>query len=101
MVGQQFSSKVAQGCQKRIAKYGDRLFTFLSHDGVPWNNNLAENAVKLVASRRRVIEGLMSERGIGDYLIFLSIYQTLRRKGGNFLRFLRSGNTDVFEFLGE
>lgn len=101
VVGRQWSSKVAQGYQRRIAKYGDRLFTFLSHDGVPWNNNLAENAVKLVASRRRVIEGLMSERGIGDYLIFLSIYQSLRRKGGNFLRFLLSGNTDLFEFLGE
>jgi hypothetical protein len=35
------------------------------------------------------------------YLIFLSIYQTLRRKGGSFLRFLLSGKTDLFEFLGE
>lgn len=101
VVGQQFTSKVAQGYQKRIGKYGDRLFTFLLHDGVPWNNNLAENAVKLIASRRRLIDGLMSEQGIRDYLIFLSIYQTLRRKGGSFLRFLLSGKTDVFEFLGE
>jgi hypothetical protein len=99
--GQQFTSGAAQGYQKRISKYGDRLFTFLSHDGVPWNNNLAENAVKLIASRRRFIGGLMSEDGIRDYLIFLSIYQTLRRKGGSFLRFLLSGKTDVFEFLGE
>ena len=37
-----------KGYQKRFGKYGDRLFTFLSHDGVPWNNNLAENAVKLI-----------------------------------------------------
>ena len=100
VAGQQFSSKVAQGYQKRIGKYGDRLFTFLSHDGVPWHNNLAENAVKLVVSRRRLIDGLMSEDGIAHYLIFLSIYQTLRRKGGSFLRFLLSGKTDVFEFLG-
>jgi len=99
--GQQFTSKVAQGYQKRIGKYGERLFTFLSHDGVPWNNNLAENAVKLIASRRKFIDGLMSEQGIADYLIFLSIYQTLRRKGGSFLRFLLSGKTDVFDFLGE
>ena len=41
----------------------------------------------------------MSEQGITDHLVFLSIYQTLRRKGGNFLRFLLSGMTDVFEFL--
>jgi len=101
VAGQQFASKVAQGYQKRIGKYGERLFTFLSHDGVPWHNNLAENAVKLVASRRNLLDGLMSEDGIRDYLIFLSIYQTLRRKGGSFLRFLLSGKTDLFEFLGE
>jgi hypothetical protein len=96
-----FASKVAEGYQKRIDKYGDRLFTFLSHDGVPWSNNLAENAVKLIASRRRFIDGLMSKDGIKDYLIFLSIFQTMRRKGGSFLRFLLSGKTDIFQFLGE
>jgi hypothetical protein len=98
---QRFASKVTEGYHNRIGKYGDRLFTFLSYDGVPWNNNLAENAVKLIASRRRFLDGLMSENGIRDYLIFLSIYQTLRRKGGSFLRFLLSGKTDVFKFLGE
>jgi hypothetical protein len=101
VANQSFTSKTAQQYQKRIGKYGDRLFTFLSYDGVPWNNNLAENAVKLIASRRRFIDGLMSNDGIRDYLIFLSIYQTLRRKGGSFLRFLLSGKTDLFEFLGE
>jgi hypothetical protein len=101
VAGQQFTSEVTQGYQKRFGKYGDRLFTFLSHDGVPWNNNLAENAVKLIAARRKLIDGLMSEEGIKCYLIFLSIYQTLRRKGGSFLRFLLSGKKDVFKFLGE
>lgn len=98
---QQFTSTIALGYQKRIGKYGDRLFTFLSYDGVPWNNNFAENAVKLIASRRKFLDGLMSEDGIKDYLIFLSIYQTLRRKGGSFLRFLLSRETDLFKFLGE
>jgi hypothetical protein len=101
LAGQHFTSRAAQGFQKRLAKYGDRLFTFLTHDGVPWHNNLAENAVKLVVSRRRLIDGLMSEQGIQNYLIFLSIFQTLRRKGGSFLRFLLSGKTNIFEFLGE
>lgn len=101
VAGQAFTSRVAHGYQKRIGRYGDRLFTFLSHDGVPWNNNLAENAIKLIASRRRLLDGLMSEEGMKNYLIFLSIYQTLRRKGGSLLRFLLSGKMDVFEFLGE
>jgi len=101
IAGQRFSSSAAQRFQKRFDRYGDRLFTFLSHDGVPWNNNAAENALKLVASRRRLVGGLISSDGMKEYLIFLSIYQTLRRKGGSFLRFLLSGKTDVFEFLGE
>jgi hypothetical protein len=101
LAGTCFTSKAAQHYQDRIGKYGDRLFTFLSHDGVPWNNNLAENAVKMVVSRRKMLDGLMSKDGITNYLIFLSIYQTLRRKGGSFLRFLLSGKTDLFEFLGE
>jgi hypothetical protein len=45
------------------------LFTFLSHDGAPWNNNIAENAIKLIASRKKSLDGLMSKDGIRDYLI--------------------------------
>ena len=56
------TSEVAQGYKTRIEKYGERLFTFLDYDGVPWNNNNAENALKLVASRRRLF-GTSSLRG--------------------------------------
>ncbi len=92
-------SSVVQGYQKRIEKYGDRLFTFLDYDGVPWNNNCAENAIKLVASRRRLLGNSMSESGLKDYLVFLSIYQTLRRKGLSLLKFLRSGETDLESYV--
>jgi hypothetical protein len=93
------SSEVAQGYKTRIEKYGDRLFTFLDYDGVPWNNNNAENALKLVASRRRLFGTSVSESGLKDYLVFLSIYQTLRRKGISLLRFLLSGETDLEKFV--
>lgn len=92
-------SDVARGYKARFEKYGDRLFTFLSHDGVPWNNNLAENAIKLVASRRPLLRGLVSESGLKDYLVFLSIYQTLRRKGLSLLKFLLSGETDLEKYV--
>ncbi|MDB5348653.1 MAG: transposase [Schlesneria sp.] len=97
----EFQTEVARGYQKRFQKHGTRMFTFLSHDGIPWNNNLAENAVKLIASRRTTLGVSFSEEGIRDYLRFLSIYQTLRRKGSNFLRFLLSKKTDLFAFVGE
>jgi predicted RecB family nuclease len=93
------TSEVAHGYKFRIEKYGERLFTFLDYDGVPWNNNNAENAVKLVASRRRLLGTSVSEAGLKDYLVFLSIYQTLRRKGISLLRFLLSGETDLEKFV--
>jgi len=93
------TSEVAQGYKTRFEKYGDRLFTFLDFDGVPWNNNNAENALKLVASRRRLFGTSVSEQGLKDYLVFLSIYQTLRRKGISLLRFLLSGETDLEKFV--
>jgi predicted RecB family nuclease len=92
-------SPIVHGYQKRIERYGERLFTFLDHDGVPWNNNCAENALKLVASRRRLLRNSMSEAGLKDYLVFLSIYQTLRRKGLSLLRFLLSGETDLEKYM--
>jgi hypothetical protein len=38
--------------QKRIAKNRDKLFTFLDYDGVPWNNNNAEHAVRALLRAR-------------------------------------------------
>jgi len=33
------------------------LFTFLEHDGVPWNNNNAEHAIKAFVRLRNIIGG--------------------------------------------
>ncbi|MFI5387554.1 MAG: IS66 family transposase, partial [Fimbriimonadales bacterium] len=95
---QVYQSEVARKYQKRLQKNRDKLFVFLDHDGVPWNNNNAENAIKLFASRRRILGASSSERGLKDYLVFLSIYQTCRRKNLSFLRFLRSGHLDIDTF---
>src|SRR5262249_34371926 len=39
-----YRSDSARTYQERLVKYRGRLFTFLDHDGVPWNNNNAEHA---------------------------------------------------------
>src|SRR5690348_4467177 len=38
----------------RLARWRPKLFTFLDHDGVLWNNN-SENSVTRFASRRKVM----------------------------------------------
>lgn len=99
--GQKYTSQPARRFQKRFKKYGDRMFTFLAKEGVTWNNNAAENSVKLFASRWRLMGATHTETSIRDYLLLLSIYGTLRRKGGSFLRFLLSRDLDIDEFLGK
>jgi hypothetical protein len=94
-----FHSANAVAYQKRIRKNSDMLFTFLDHDGVPWNNNNAEHAIKRFAFLRNAIGGSSSGTGLEDYLILLSVYETLRLRGVSFFEFLASGavDTDGFE----
>jgi len=93
--GQSYRSEVAEGYRRRLLQYQDKLFTFLSHDGVPWNNNNAEHAVKRFAYYREVADGEFSEAGLGQYLVLLSIYLTCQYKEVNFLQFLLSLETDI------
>ncbi len=43
---QTFRSEAAEALRGRLLEYRGKLFTFIEHDGVPWNNNNAENAIK-------------------------------------------------------
>jgi predicted RecB family nuclease len=82
-------SEIARGYRARFEKYRGKLFTFLDHDGVPWNNNNAEHAIKCFARHRRLADGRFTEASIKDYLVILSVYQTCEYQGINFLDFLR------------
>jgi hypothetical protein len=96
--GHASSSDLAEGYRKRLVKYREKLFMFLDHDGIPWNNNNAEHAVKPFAKYRRLVNGVVSERGISDFLVLLSLQQTCRYKGVRFLDFLLSGELDIDTF---
>ena len=84
--------------QNRLEKNRSKLFTFLDYDGVPWNNNNAEHAIKPFALLRRDFSGVTTEKGLEDYLILLSICETCKFKGLSFLEFLRSGETNIDAF---
>ena len=76
------------------------MFTFLEYDGIPWNNNNAENAIRQFAYYRDRTAGTMRERGLQDYLVLLSLCHTCRYRGVNFLQFLKSGQRDLDRFCG-
>jgi len=91
-------SEIAAQYRRRVVKYGDKLFEFMKHDGVPWNNNNAEHSMKPFAKYRRLVKGRITERGLADYLVLLSIHQTCKYRGLSFLDFLCSGLRDVDRF---
>jgi hypothetical protein len=66
---------------------------------VPWNNNNAENAIQAFAELRRVIGGTSTEKGLREYLVLLSICETCKRRGINFLDFMLSGKTNIEELV--
>jgi len=57
-----------------------------------------EHAVKPLAALRQIIKGITSEKGIRDYLVLLSICETCKYMGLDFLDFVRSGIKDLHSF---
>ena len=92
------ASEVARKCKDRFERNREGLFTFLRYDGVPWNNNNAEHAIKAFATLRHVIKGVTTEKGLREYLVLLSVCETCKYRGIDFLNFLRSGERDIDAF---
>lgn len=98
LVATDFKSDAALKCKQRFEKNRDTLFTFLRYDGVPWNNNNAEHAIKAFARLRDVIAGSSTKKGIDEYLTLLSVDETCEYQGLDFLDFLRSGEKNIETF---
>jgi len=94
-----YQSDLAKHYQKRFARYREQLFAFLSRDGVTWNNNMAERAIRHLAVQRK-ISGSFFESGIQQYLLLLGITKSCRFLGKSLLEFLLSGSKDVDVFKG-
>src|SRR5262249_15012741 len=83
-----YESDASKGLQERLFRNRQRLFTFLQHDDVAWNNNLAEDAIKRVSNYREDVGRSVKEAGLVEHLVLLSLYQTCRVKDISFLKFL-------------
>jgi Transposase IS66 family len=93
-----FESDASKALQERLLRNRERLFTFLQHDGVSWNNNLAENAIKRIADYREDVGRSVKEAGLTEHLVLLSVYQTCRVRDISFLKFLLSRERDIDAF---
>lgn len=91
----EYTSEIAQQYQRRFLKEQEKLFLFLNHDNVAWNNNAAEHAIKLLATHQNKNLIYFRESRIEEYLKIMSIYQTCKYKGISFLKFMLSKEKDV------
>ena len=91
-------SEAANGFKERFLKYRDKLFEFLGHDGVAWNNNYAEHAIKKFAHYRVRSDGDVNESGLDAYLTLLSVCQTCKNKGIGLLGFFLSSERDIDKY---
>jgi predicted RecB family nuclease len=94
VVAMKCTTEAGLALKKRIEKNGGKLFTFLNYDGVPWNNNNAEHAVRAFTRARNTMT-TGTPNGHREYATLLTIQQTLRCRGRGFLEFLRSGKTEI------
>ena len=97
IVSKEYASEIAAKYQKRFQRYRESLFTFLGQDGIPWNNNMAERAIRQLAIQRK-ISGTFFKNAAPQYLLLLSIAQTCRFQEKSFLKFLLSKERDVDQF---
>jgi hypothetical protein len=92
-----YESEVTCTYQKRFDRYRESLFVFLDEDKIPWNNNMAERAIKELAVQRK-ISGSFFKRVAPHYLLLLGIAQSCKFQGKSFLKFLLSREKDVGAF---
>ncbi len=97
IIDKPYSSELVQKYQKRFLRYRDSLFIFLECDGIPWNNNMAERALRHLAVQRK-ISGAFYESAIENYLLLLGIMQSCRFQGKPLLQYLLSGERDVDKY---
>jgi predicted RecB family nuclease len=85
-----FRTEIAIKYQNRFLKNRNKLFEFINHDNVSWNNNNAEHAIKILAMHANKDLNGFRETRIDDYLKIMSIYQSCKFQNISFLKYLLS-----------
>jgi transposase len=81
------SHKYALILAKLVGQYTDQLFTFLTREGVHWENNPAERGLRPMVVNRKVSFGSKSEEGAERRAVLQSVAETAHLRGKSFLHF--------------
>lgn len=75
-----WSSREVKRLIKRLRRHQTDLFTFLDHDGVPFDNNHAEREVRPAVIIRKNSYGNRSEAGADAQAVLMTIFRTLKQR---------------------
>jgi hypothetical protein len=85
-----WADRQARRLIKRLRRHRDELFTFLDKPGVPFDNNLAERAVRPAVIIRKNSYANRSQQGADLQAVLMTIYRTLKQRGHNPLQTITS-----------
>jgi len=85
LIATPWDDRQARRLIKRLKRHRHELFTFLEHDHVPFDNNLAERAIRPAVIIRKNSYCNRSERGADIQAVLMSVYRTLTQRGHPFL----------------
>ena len=97
IIDRTYHSDLTTRYQSRFKRYRQSLFTFTAHDDIPWNNNMAERAIRHLAVQRK-ISGFFFKSVAPQYLLMLGITQTCRFQDKSLLKFLMSKEKNIDAF---
>jgi hypothetical protein len=96
-----FRTEIAVKYQTRFVKNRNKLFEFMNHDNVSWNNNNAEHAIKILAMHANKDLNGFRETRIDDYLKIMSIYQSCKFQNISFLKYLLSTEATLKAYVSK
>lgn len=74
---QELFEKFRQG----VGKHRDHIFTFLTNESVPYDNNASERSVRPTKTKLKVSGQFKSQEGAQQYATLQSIIQTAHKSG--------------------
>lgn len=69
---------------KRFKRYEEHMFTYLTHPGIPPDNNLAERDLRPFVIMRKTSHDFKNEAVMDAFTLYLSFQQTCQKNGVNF-----------------
>ena len=81
LVDRDWDDNNAKRLIKRLRRHAEDLFTFLDKTDIPFENNLAERAIRPAVIIRKNSYGNRSEKGADCQAVMMSVFRTLKQRG--------------------